>query len=164
MVRLSSDGEYSRGWWVRRWPTLRHREQNVESPELFAVVMPAGEVLIEQPLERIALEPIRDRVRGRQQNIAAPLAKERADQSADRHGKAVLLAIDDSRGQIAARQALQNVFSGSAAQLQPRRQRACVFGKVAVEKRRADFEAVKHRGSVGLRQNVIGEIGDEEEV
>src|SRR5215472_8018380 len=103
MVRLSSDGEYSRGWWVRRWPTRRHREQNVESPELFAVVMPAGEVVIEQPLERIALEPIGDRVRGRKQNIAAPLAEERADQSADQHGKAVLLAIDNSRRQIAAR-------------------------------------------------------------
>ena len=72
--------------------------------------MPPGEVLIEQPFERIALEPTGDRVLGRQQDIAAPLAEERADQGADRHGKAVLLAIDDSRRQIAPRQTLQDIF------------------------------------------------------
>ena len=135
-TRLSSGGEHGRiGWRGTRRPTRRHREQDVESPQLFAVVVPAGEVLVEQRFERRALEPIGDRVRARQQDVAAPLAEEGADQGADRHGKAVLLAVDDRRRQIAARQPLQDVFPGPAAQFQPRRQRAGIFGKAAVEKR-----------------------------
>jgi len=66
------------------------------------VVAPAGEVLVEQCFERVAVEPIGNRVCGRQQDIAAPLAEEGADQGANRHRKAVLLAVDDRRRQVAA--------------------------------------------------------------
>src|SRR5438477_655972 len=94
----------------------------------------------------------------------AAFPEQGADQPTDRDREAVLLALDDRRRQIAAGDLLEDVFSGAAPQLQRHRQRAGVFGEVAVEKRGANFQAVEHRCAVGLGENVVGQIGDEKQM
>src|SRR5439155_20090520 len=114
-------------------------EKDVKSQQFFAVIVPPALVFVDQRLDRGALEPIGDRVRARQQDIPAALAKEGPDQGSDRHSEAVLLAHDDRRRQIAAGQTLQNVLFGMPMQLELSRQAQGVFGKTAVEIRRTDL-------------------------
>jgi len=56
--------------------------------------VPTTVVFVEQRLDCGALEPIGDWFRASQQDVATALAKECADQGADRHGKAAFLARD----------------------------------------------------------------------
>src|SRR5262249_39031956 len=50
-------------------------KQDAERPQLLAMVAPAREVLVEQRLDGVALEPIGDLVGARQQQVAAAFAK-----------------------------------------------------------------------------------------
>ncbi len=140
---------------VETLPELEHHQ----APEPVAVVGPAGDVLVQQPLEHGGPELAALPHPLVEEHLGGEPAQPAPEPVADRDAEARLPTARDLGWQRVGERLPERLLAAEAASLQPVGERDAELEHLVVEERRAELERVRHRGDVGLQQQVAGKVG-----
>ena len=139
----------------------REREQ---APELAREVLPSRDVRVDQTLDRLRTEEPLALERGRRERLAGEALEVAAQPGCGRDREPALAAVDDRARQQWLDRLPQHHLLRQAADLVPGRKREREPRHHRVEERHPRFERVRHRGAVGLREQVVDEVDGEVDV